>query len=122
MYSHEFLLKDTHEIELEIERHCVGLGLDCSDQVQLRLFAHDLLRNIAALKEAASRGNREASAKVELFSMAVMMHEANTKAYGSNYLSKIKALSKRQFAWVAIAKAVWDELESRTEPSQINAP
>ena len=113
MYSHEFLLKDTHEIELEMERHCIGLGLDCSDQNQIRLFAHDLLQNIVPLKEAASQGDLSARAKVELFGMAVTMHDANTKAYGSNYLSKINALTKRQSAWVAIAKAVWSELESR---------
>lgn len=113
MYSREFLLKDTHEIELEIERHCVGLGLDCADANQIRMFAHDMLQNIAGLKEAASQGDREASAKIELFGMAVLMHEANTKVYGSDYLTKINALTKRQSAWVAIARAIWSELESR---------
>ncbi len=118
MLSNEFLLEDTRELELEIERHCVGLGLDCSDEYQVHQFAHEMLRDIEQLKAAGSKGDRTAMAKVELFGMAVMMHEANMKAFGPEYMTKINALEKRQSAWLAIAKALWSELESRNPDNE----
>lgn len=117
MLSNEFLLEDTRELELEIERHCVGLGLDCSDEYQVHQFAHEMLRDIEQLKAAGNKGDRTAMAKVELFGMAIMMHEANMKAFGPEYMTKINAIEKRQSAWVAIAKALWSELESRNQDS-----
>jgi len=113
MLSNDFLLKDTQELEVEIERHCVGLGLDCTKEYEVHQFVHELLQNMEQLKDAGSKGDRTARAKVELFGMTVMMHEANSKAYGVEYMKHINALLKREPAWVALAKAMWGELESR---------
>lgn len=113
MPSNEFLLKDAQGLELEIERHCAGLGLDCSNEVQVHLFVHEILQNMEQLKEAASKGDRDARAKTELFSMVMMLHDANTKVYGSEYMTQIKALAEHEPAWVAIAEVMWSELESR---------
>jgi hypothetical protein len=118
MPSNEFLLKDAQGLELEIERHCAGLGLDCSDEIQVHLFVHEMLQNMEQLKEAAGNGDRTARAKTELFSMVMMLHEANTKAYGPEYMTNTNALATREPAWVALAKVMWSELESRNPDSQ----
>jgi hypothetical protein len=109
----DFLLKDATELELEIERHCIGLGLDCSDEYQVHLFAHEMLQKMEQLKDAADKGDRSARAKVELFGMVLMLHEANSKAFGPNYMTQFEGLSSKQPAWTALAKALGSELESR---------
>jgi len=43
----------------------------------------------------------------------MLLHEANSKAFGSEYITNIDALAKQESAWVAIAKAMWSELENR---------
>lgn len=113
MHSRDFLLRDTKELELEIERHCIGLGLDTGDEYQLHAFAHEMLQDMERLKDAADKGDPTARAKVELFSMVLMLHEANTKALGSNYMTQFEGLSSREPAWTALAKALGSELESR---------
>jgi hypothetical protein len=50
--------------------------------------------------------------------MVLMLHEANTKAYGLEYMTNISALATREPAWVAIAKVMWSELESRNPDNQ----
>jgi hypothetical protein len=118
MPSNEFLLKDAQGLELEIERHCVGLGLDCADESLVRQFAHEMLQNMEQLKDAANHGDRTARAKVEMYGMVLLLHDANTKVYGLEYMTNISALAKREPAWVAIAKAMWGELESRNPDNQ----
>jgi len=113
MHSNDFLLKDARGLEVEIERHCVGLGLDCADEVQVHQFAREMLQNMEQLKEAASKGDQTARAKVELFGLTMLLHEANSKAFGPEYITNIDALAKQESAWVAIAKAMWSELENR---------
>ncbi|MBI5891347.1 MAG: hypothetical protein HZB47_11830 [Nitrosomonadales bacterium] len=113
MQTNESLLKNTQELELEIERHCAGLGLDCTDDYQVHQFAHEMLQNMEQLKAAAGKGDRTAGAKVELFGMTMLMHDANTKAYGPEYFSRLGTLEKTESAWLAIALALWSELESR---------
>jgi hypothetical protein len=113
MFSNEFLLKDTQELETEIERHCAGLGLDCTKEQDVRQFVHEILQNMDMLKEAGSKGDRTARAKVELFGMTMLMHDANIKAYGPEYINNIKVLAKREAAWVMLASAMWNELEIR---------
>jgi hypothetical protein len=118
MPSNEFLLKDAQGLELEIERHCVGMGLDFKDESQVHQFVHEMLQNMEQLKEAANQGDRTARAKVEMYGMVLMLHEANTKAYGLEYMTHISALTTREPAWVALAKVMWSELESRNPDNQ----
>lgn len=113
MHSQDFLLSDTKELELEIERHCIGLGLDTHDEYQVHQFAHEMMQSMEQLKDAAGKGDSTARAKVELFSMLVMMHEANTRAYGPGYMAQLDTLAKKESAWAALAQAVWSELASR---------
>jgi hypothetical protein len=77
-----------------------------------------MLQNMEQLKDAANQGDRTARAKVEMYGMVLMLHEANTKAYGLEYMTHISALATREPAWVAIAKVMWSELESRNPDKQ----
>jgi len=111
MFTHELLLKDTQVLEQEIGRHCAILRLDCSDRYQVQRFASEMMHNIDGLKVAASHGDATARSKLELYGMAMLLHEANIKAYGPDYMKHIKALTKRESAWAAIATAIWSELD-----------
>lgn len=114
MPNDEFLLRDALGLELQIRRHCAVLKLDCADEYQVQQFAREMLQNMEQLKAAVSKGDRGAKTKVELFGMTLMMHQANTKAFGPDYLLHMGALSREETAWVAIAKALWAELEARS--------
>jgi hypothetical protein len=56
----------------KIERHCAGLGLDCTEAYRVRQFVQQMLQNMEQPKEAASQGDRTARAKVELFGMGII--------------------------------------------------
>ncbi len=116
MFSSNFLLKDEREIELEMERKCLALGLDYTNQYAVRQVARELLHNIDALRKAASDGDMHARIKVELYGLAMLMHMTNTETFGQGYMSQLKSLSKSESAWSAIAQAMWNELD-RSAPT-----
>ncbi len=113
MPSNEFILKDAQGLELEIERHCAGLGLDCKNKFQVRQFVHDMLQNMELLKEAANNSDRTARAKVELYGMVLMLHAVNSKAFGPGYVTNMDALAEQEPSWLVIVKAMWSELKIR---------
>lgn len=113
MPNDEFLLRDALGLELQMRRHCIALRLDCADEHQVQQFAREMLQNMEQLKDAVSKGDRIAKSKVELFGMTVMMHQANTKAFGPDYLLHMGALRREETVWVALAEALWSELEAR---------
>ena len=113
MPSNEFLLKDAQGLELEIERHCAGLGLDCKNNSQVRQFVHDMLQNMEQLKDAANNSDRTARAKVELYGMVLMLHDVNSKAFGPDYVANMDALAEQEPCWLVIARAMWNELKIR---------
>lgn len=112
MHSRDFLLKDTNELELGIERHCMALGLDTADPYQVHVLAHELMHGMAKLKREAAAGEAAAQLKLEIYSMVMMLHDANLKAFGSGYITQFEKLSQDEPAWVALAKALWSELKS----------
>ncbi|MDO8990192.1 MAG: hypothetical protein Q7U91_11245 [Sideroxyarcus sp.] len=118
MLSNDFQLQETQELETEIERHCVGLGLDCANEIEVRQFVQEMLQNMDQLKVAGRKGDSTARAKVELFGMTMLLHQANSKVYGAEYMKNINALLKREPAWVALAKAMWNELEKRNPETE----
>ncbi|MDD2685598.1 MAG: hypothetical protein PHY62_05530 [Gallionella sp.] len=118
MFTKGFLRHDIEELALEVERHCLVLGLDCADQSQIRRFAHDLLQNIDTLREAAAKGDMNSRTKVELYGLVVLLHKANAEELGPNYLNQFSELAKMQPAWAAVAKAIWNELDSREAANQ----
>jgi len=113
MPSDEILRQDMRALEKEIERHCIALRLECVDQNSVQLFVSDLFRNMEQLKKAARMGDHAAQAKVEIFSMAMMMHSTNIKLLGPAYFAQIDDLIPSEGAWVIIAKAIWRELGNR---------
>lgn len=112
MHSKDFLLKDTNELELGIERHCMGLGLDTTDAYQVHLFAHELMHGMDKLKREAATGDATAQLKLEIYSMVMMLHAANLKAFGPEYITQFEKMSATEPAWAALAKALWVELKS----------
>jgi hypothetical protein len=113
MPSNDFLLKDAQGLELEIERHCAGLGLDCKDATQVRQYVHEMLQNMEQLKAAANNSDRTARAKVELYGMVLMLHDVNSKIFGPEYVTNLNTLAEQESAWLAIVRAMWDELKIR---------
>ncbi|MGC2166223.1 MAG: hypothetical protein WA632_09445 [Gallionella sp.] len=116
MFSNSFLLKDEREIEVEIERKCLALGLDCTDGYAVSRLARELINHIDTLRKAANDGDMHARIKVELYGLAMLMHMTNTETFGPGYMSQIKSLSKSESAWSAIAQAIWNELD-RSAPT-----
>lgn len=116
MFSNSFLLQDEHEIEVEIERKCLALGLDCTDEYAVGLLARELLHHIETLRKAAHDGDMHARIKVELYGLAMLMHMTNRQTFGPGYMIQLKSLSKSESAWAAIASAIWNELD-RSAPT-----
>jgi hypothetical protein len=114
VFTNNFLLKDQREIELEMERKCLALGLDYADGNAVNRLARELLHNIDALRKAASEGDMKARIKVELYGLAMLMHMTNRETFGPGYLIQFKSLAKSESAWSAIAQAIWNELEGST--------
>lgn len=115
MFSDEILRQDGRDIELEIERKCIILGLDVTNKIQLQQFAENLLQNIDELRKAAVGGDRLATMKVELYGLAMLMHKTNSELLGAGYLTQFEDLSRHQTAWAAVAAALWRELEVRNQ-------
>lgn len=117
MFGNDLMLHEGNELELQIERTCIALGLDCKDDYKLRLFARDVLQNIEALKKAAREGDMQARIKVELYGLAMLIHKTNSATFGANYLNQFSKVAEHQSAWAAVAQALWNELESRNSHS-----
>jgi len=114
MFTKGFLQHDLRELEMEMERRCLVLNLDSADEYQVQVFARDLLQNMDKLKESATHGEVNARTKMELYSLAMLMHKSLLEIYGPDYVSLYADLSVQNVAWAALAKALWRELESRS--------
>lgn len=113
MFGNDLMLHEGNELELQIERTCIALGLDFHDDYQVRMFARDVLQNIDRLRKAAREGDMQARIKVELYGLAMLMHKTNSTTFGSGYLNQFAKVTEHQSAWAAIAQALWSELEAR---------
>lgn len=113
MFTKNFLHNDMQELEIEMQHRFIALQLDYNDSGQMHRFAHDMLQNIALLKAAAEQGDRAARMQVELFGLAMLMHRTSMEMFGAAYLSQFEQMAHDYKAWPAMARAVWQELESR---------
>jgi len=113
MFGSDILLQDENELELQIERTCIAMGLDFHDDYQVRVFARDVLQSVDRLRKAAREGDMQARIKVELYGLAMLMHKTNASTFGSGYLRQFAKVTEHQSAWAAIAQALWNELEAR---------
>ncbi|MFZ4536188.1 hypothetical protein [Propionivibrio sp.] len=97
------------EIEQEIVRKGIVLGIDWKDDAQVRALAHAALEHSAEdLKRAASTHvDHQLMAKIDLYGLAGMMLRTMEESAG------IGIESHGGVAWKAFAKALWAEAESR---------
>jgi hypothetical protein len=100
---------DTGEIEREIERKGIVLGVDWTDEVQVRALAREALEHIQDDVRIAVSGTVDCKllAKVELFGLAGMMLKTMEES------ASIGIESHGGDAWKAFAKALWAEKELR---------
>lgn len=113
MFTDRFLQHNLQELEREMERRCLVMNMHCVDKNQVQMFARDVYQNMDKLKEAASHGDAQARTKMELYSLAMLMHKALLAMFGPGYVNHFEDLSVQNMAWVALARAFWQELESR---------
>jgi len=108
----ETLINNAREIDLEIRRRCIAIGLDCKNEREVQQLARDVLWNMSALHRAAIGGNVPARVKVELYALTMLIHKINTDTLGPFYLAQFDAVLRLESSWVVIAGAIWKELDS----------
>lgn len=100
---------DTEEIEAEIVRKGIVLGIDWSDQAAVRALAREAFDHLAEDVKIASNSpvDYRLMAKVDLFGLAGIMLKTMTKSAGQGIESHGGP------AWKAFAKALWAEAQLR---------
>lgn len=104
---------DTREIELEIERKGIALGIDWSDEVQVRSLAHEALDHLQEQVRMAASGpvDHQLLARVELFGLAGIMLRTLEES------ATLGIESHGGPAWKAFARALWAEAKQREAPA-----
>jgi hypothetical protein len=96
----------THAIELEIERKGIILGIDWSNDAQVRALAREALQHAAqSARQVASSDipDPRLMAKVDLFGLAGVMLRTLQESADEGFLSHGGP------AWKAFARALWAE-------------
>lgn len=109
MAGYENYMEDTQEIELEIERKGIALGIDWSDEVQVRELAREALDyspDDTHLK-ASAPPDHKLLAKIDLFGLAGLMLRTMEESAG------VGIESHGGVAWKAFARALWAEVALR---------
>ncbi|MBL8441381.1 MAG: hypothetical protein JNK96_09175, partial [Betaproteobacteria bacterium] len=94
----------THAIELEIERKGIILGIDWSNDAQVRALAREALQHAAqSARQVASSDipDPRLMAKVDLFGLAGVMLRTLQESADEGFLSHGGP------AWKAFARALW---------------
>ena len=101
--------RDTAEIEAEIVRKGIVLGIDWSDQGVVRALAREALDHLAEDVRIAASGptDYQLLAKVDLFGLAGIMLKTMAKSAGQGIESHGGP------AWKAFAQALWAEARLR---------
>lgn len=109
MTGFENYARDTAEIEAEIVRKGIALGIDWSDDVAVRLLAREALAfNPAEVHLSASAAlDYQQLARIELFGLAGVMLKTMTESAGQGWETHGGP------AWKAFARALWAEARSR---------
>ena len=112
MAGYENYTAAVREIELEIERKGIVLGIDWTDDVRVRALAQEALDQSAAeVKHAASSPiDHKLMAKVDLFGLAAIMLKTMEECAGVGFECHGGP------AWKAFGKALWAEVELRKLP------
>lgn len=106
MAGFENYARDTAEIEAEIVRKGIALGIDWNDEGALRLLAREALAfKPAAAHLSASAGlDYQQLARIELFGLAGVMLKTMTESAGEGLETHGGP------AWKAFARALWAEV------------
>ena len=115
MAGFENYVEEAKEIELEIERKGIVLGIDWTDDFQVRALAKEALDQSAAeIKLAASSPiDHKLMAKVDLFGLAAIMLKTMEECAGVGFECHGGP------AWKAFGKALWAEVEQRKSQEAI---
>lgn len=109
MAGFENYADSTREIELQIERKGVVLGIDWSNEAQVRKLAREALdpaaKNVRI--SASAPVDHKLMAKLDLFGLAAVMLRTMEES------ASIGVESHGGVAWKAFAKALWAEAEYR---------
>ena len=116
MAGFENYVEEAKEIELEIERKGIVLGIDWTNDVQVRALAKEALDQSAAeIKLSASSPiDRKLMAKVDLFGLAGVMLKTMEECAGVGFECHGGP------AWKAFGKALWAEVEQRKSQEAIH--
>ncbi|HMW18505.1 MAG TPA: hypothetical protein PKN13_02900 [Accumulibacter sp.] len=109
MAGFENYSQDVQEIELEIERKGIALGIDWQDDGQVRALAREALDYSADHDRFSATAplDHRRMAKVELFGLAGLMLRTMEESAGMGVESHGGA------AWKAFARALWAEADMR---------
>lgn len=107
MSGFENYARSTSEIEQEIERKGIALGIDWQDEVQVRALAREALAHVAADEKfsATAPVDHQRLAKLELFGLAAIMLRTMEESAVQGFESHGGE------AWKAFARALWAETD-----------
>ncbi|MBS0348599.1 MAG: hypothetical protein JSR69_19305 [Proteobacteria bacterium] len=107
MAGFENYLQDTQDIEREIERRGVALGIDWNDAEQVRVLAREAIEHVPSdMQRAMTRPiDYQQLAKVELFGLAALMLRTMQESASIGFESHGGVI------WKTFARALWAEAE-----------
>jgi hypothetical protein len=109
MAGFENYSEETLQIEQEIERKGLALGIDWSDDAQVRALAREAFDCICGELHVSSSGpvDQKLMTKLDLFGLAGIMLKTMEES------ASIGLESHGDLAWKAFAKALWAEKAMR---------
>lgn len=112
MTGFEFFSEETQALEQQIVRMGIALGINWSDQAQVRELAREALHGTTGdSSHAAKHDDYRQMAKTELFAVAALMLRVMEKSAESEGV-----MTHGGPAWKAFARALWAELGSNKPP------
>lgn len=101
----EFFSEEMHALEQQIVRMGIALGIDWTDEVQVRELAREALgSNVEDIRSAARHDDYRLMAKAELFSVAALVLKVMEKS-----AEQEGVMMHGGTAWKAFARALWAE-------------
>lgn len=104
MSGFENYSREASDIELEIERKGIALGIDWNDEVQVRTLAQEALKaKVRAETDAGHRETNDQRARVDLFGLAQLMLTVMRESAEENMLIHGGPI------WKIFGRALWLE-------------
>lgn len=108
MAGFENYLQDTQDIEREIERRGVALGIDWNNVEQVRALAREAIEHVPSdMQRAMTRPiDYQQLAKIELFGLAALMLRTMQESASIGFESHGGVI------WKTFARALWAEAQA----------